>query len=210
MKNWGYSEVFYLLPHLMPLLKSNFPRLNLLLVEEKTAELIEQLQYGKLDCALLAMPIDKQNFDNPDFVHKKLFTEDFLLAVSSSHALAKRQQVQLADIKNETMLLLDEGHCLREQTLEVCHLIGSKESENFRATSLETLRHMVSASNAITLIPQLAARRADNMAYIPFQPPAPARNIGLYWRKTSARQALFTAFAALDFAFIKHVNIENV
>jgi LysR family hydrogen peroxide-inducible transcriptional activator len=114
--------------------------------------------------------------------------------------------VKLDDIERETMLLLEDGHCLREQALEVCSTIGIGEANNFRATSLETLRHMVAASDAVTLIPKLAVQPADTgMRYIPFATPAPSRRIALYWRKTSARAGLFQAVGdqiARDFARI--------
>jgi LysR family hydrogen peroxide-inducible transcriptional activator len=94
------------------------------------------------------------------------------------------------------MLLLEEGHCLRAQALEVCQLVGVDELGHFRATSLETLRHMVASSHAATLMPQLATRSHDpGLHYIPFKAPAPTRQIGLYWRPTSARGKLFDAIA---------------
>ena len=102
------------------------------------------------------------------------------------------------DIRNETTLLLEDGHCLRDQALEVCSTIGIGEAKNFRATSLETLRHMVADGHAVTLIPQLAVNAQDpQLRYIPFKAPAPSRTIGLYWRKTSARTPLFQHLAAM-------------
>jgi LysR family transcriptional regulator, hydrogen peroxide-inducible genes activator len=176
----------YLLPLLVPELKQEMPKLNLLLVEEKTPDILKQLEEGVLDCALLAMPAG-----NDDLACAKLFKEPFLLAVPVAHPLASRKQVTIEDLKGQTMLLLDEGHCLREQALEVCHKIGIGEAQNFRATSLETLRHMVAAGSAVTLMPQLAVTKNDPLIrYISFKMP-PARTIGLYWRRSSAREALF-------------------
>jgi LysR family hydrogen peroxide-inducible transcriptional activator len=189
----------YLLPSLMPKLKKQFPLLNLLLVEEKTASLITQLEEGKIDCAMLAMPVD-----NPALDSKKLFDEPFVLAVPKTHALAKRTSVSQSEIQNETLLLLEEGHCLREQALEVCSAIGMGESNSFRATSLETLRHMVAAGNALTLMPKLSVRNEDALVrYIPFKKPAPMRSIGLYWRKTSPRSLLFTQIGQMVAAAYK-------
>lgn len=183
----------YILPSLMPRMQEHFTKLNLLLVEEKTPELIERLQAGRIDCALLAMPVAHN-----EFASAELFDEPFMLAVSAQHKLAKRKSVGVSDIAQETMLLLEDGHCLREQALEVCHMMGIGEAKNFRATSLETLRHMVAAGNAVTLIPKLAVRAQDTgLRYIPFATPAPFRTIGLYWRKTSGRAVLFEAMAAL-------------
>jgi len=181
----------YLLPTLMPKLKKQFPKLNILLVEEKTPLLIEKLTSGELDAAILAMPVAN------DFAQMRLFEEPFLLAVPSSHKLAGKKSIALSDISNETMLLLEDGHCLREQALEVCHMIGAGESKNFRATSLETLRHMVASGGGITLIPKLATLDGDlNLRYVHFKKPAPSRTIGLYWRKTSAREPLLKEIGA--------------
>ncbi len=181
----------YLLPRLMPALKTAFPRLKLLLVEEKTPELLRRLEAGALDAALLAMPVE-----SPALASATLFTEPFLLALSPAHRLAKRKTVTLTDLKRETVLLLEDGHCLRDQALEVCHTIGIGEAAHFRATSLETLRHMVAASDAVTLMPKLATETGDRAArYIPFASPAPSRMIGLYWRNMSAKTPLFKAIA---------------
>ncbi len=183
----------YLLPSLMPKMKKGFPRLNLLLVEERTPELIRQLETGAIDAALLAMPVTSDHLTS-----LRLFAEPFLLAVSSTHPLAKRKSVQVADMQDEAVLLLEDGHCLRDQALEVCHLAGVGESANFRATSLETLRHMVAASHSVTLIPKLATDPRDStLRYIPFRHPQPSRTIGLYWRSTSARGNLFNTIARL-------------
>lgn len=181
----------YILPSLMPLMKEHFPRLNLLLVEERTPELIRQLEAGTLDTALLAMPVASDHFSN-----HTLFSEPFLLAVSSTHKLGERKQATISDMQGESVLLLEDGHCLRDQALEVCHLAGVGESANFRATSLETLRHMVASSDAITLIPKLATSDSSPvLRYIPFKGTPPSRTIGLYWRTTSARAPLFTTIA---------------
>ncbi len=179
----------YFLPHLVPLLRAHFPRLDLQLVEERTPELLAQLSAGGLDAALLALPVAAHGLSSA-----AVFDEPFLLAVGRDHPLAKRKTVTLSDMRGQHMLLLEDGHCLRDQALEVCHLAGTEESSRFRATSLETLRHMVASSDAITLMPHLATRRDDSlMRYIPFARPAPSRRIGLVWRSTSARRRLFEA-----------------
>ncbi len=183
----------YLLPSLMPRLHAEFPRLNVLLVEEKTDELIRRLEAGTLDCALLAMPVPTDTLRVVS-----LFTEPFTLAVAANHPLAKRKSVSLANLHDVNMLLLEEGHCLRAQALEVCQMIGIGEANHFRATSLETLRHMVATSDAVTLMPQLAVQPEDKLIrYIPFKSPVPSRHIGLYWRATSARAPLFEAIGRL-------------
>lgn len=183
----------YILPSLMPRLHAEFARLNVLLVEEKTPELIRQLEAGAIDCALLAMPVASDQL-----THRPLFTEPFTLAVAANHPLAARTSVSLSTLRGVKMLLLEDGHCLRDQALEVCQMIGIGEADNFRATSLETLRHMVAASDAVTLMPKLAVEPDDKLVrYIPFKAPSPSRRIGLYWRTTSARAPLFEAMAGL-------------
>ncbi|NBO18127.1 MAG: LysR family transcriptional regulator [Proteobacteria bacterium] len=183
----------YVLPRIVPQLKSALPKLNLLLTEEKTATLLELLHAGELDCALIALPIAE-----PGLVAKPIFNEPFLLAVPVAHTLAKRKTVSYEDLRHESLLLLEEGHCLREQALEVCHLIGIGEANSFRATSLETLRHMVAAGSAITLMPKLAAQdNNDAIRYIPFHSPSPARQIGLVWRAGSGSAVLFSRLSQL-------------
>ena len=186
----------YLLPRLVPQIRQHFPNINLLLVEEKTERLITLLDNGGIDAAILAMPVDHDHFD-----HVGLFSEPFTLAVSREHPLAKRKTVALDDLHALNILLLDEGHCLRDQALQVCQSIGVGEAKNFRATSLETLRHMVAGSDAVTLMPELATRPEDaHVRYIPFAKLGPSRNIGLFWRKTSARAALCQAIKARIYA----------
>lgn len=178
----------YWFPHIVPRLKDKFPQMKLRLVEEKTDTLIQLLRDGAIDCAALAAPIEDKDFDSAP-----LFEEPFLLAVPAVHALAKRMKISSADLGSENLLLLEEGHCLRGQALAFCHHIGASEAGNYRATSLETLRNMVISGAGLTIMPQLAVPAAPSpmIRYIPFAAPAPGRSIGLYWRKTSARQALF-------------------
>jgi len=178
----------YFLPRVIPALRSKLPSLKLLLIEEKTERLIERLKEGSIDAALLALPVAEEVLESVS-----LFDDPFLLAVPHGHPLARRAQVSEDDIAGESLLLLEEGHCLRSQALEVCRWIGASEHEDFRATSLETLRQMVAADVGITLIPSLAAKEDDGIAYIPFRAPAPSRNIGMVWRKATARKACLLA-----------------
>lgn len=182
----------YLLPSLMPKLFAAFPRLNVLLVEEKTPTLIRQLEEGAIDVALLALPIYSDALSGTP-----LFEEPFLVAVSPNHALAKHKSVAPDDLLQETLLLLEDGHCLRDQALAFCHMLGVGEANDYRATSLETLRHMVTSSNAVTLMPKLATLHDKTARYIPFSESAPSRRIGLIWRKASARTILFDAMVKL-------------
>lgn len=180
----------YLLPLAMPAIKKRLPGLSVRLLEEKTADLLEKLEAGKLDCALLALPVT-----HPGIEAQPIFSEPFLFACPPSHPLAQKKRLNLSDLDGHNLLLLDEGHCLREQALAVCRRIGAKESDNFRATSLETLRQMVAAGTAATLIPRLAVRKDAAIRYIPFEDPQPERSIALCFRKMTSRAVLMEKLA---------------
>lgn len=182
----------YLFPKVISDINKKLPAIKLLLVEEKTESLITKLKAGKIDVAFLALPIHENELET-----KHVFTEDFYLAVPKSRALAKKKSVTIKDIEDEKLMLLEDGHCLRDQALEVCANTGAMEDKSFRATSLETLRSMVSAGSGITLMPELAIRDDKNITYIPFANPKPHREIGLVWRKSSVRKDLFKKIADL-------------
>lgn len=178
----------YLLPHVVPHIVAKFPKLELMLFEDKTEVILKKLHDGELDAGILALPI------HDDTLHAEfLFDEPFLLAVPKTNRLAKRKQVTLKDLETEQLLLLDDGHCLRDQALEVCHTAGANERTGFRATSLETLRHMVSANVGMTLLPMLTVQPptpvTPNISLVPFAAPAPHRRIAMVWRRTSALTA---------------------
>ena len=178
----------YLLPHVVPKLRKRFPNLELLLIEEKTEILIHQLRDGRIDAAILAEPLVEEQFES---MH--LFTEPFVLALPENHPLSKQRTLGLGELEQQHLLLLEDGHCLRDQALEVCALSGASEKEGFRATSLETLRQMVAAGVGITLLPMLAVKppvpKSPYIRLLPFRNPAPTRGIALYWRKSSVRGA---------------------
>ncbi len=180
----------YLLPHIMPALTKKFPRLSFLLREEQTALLIDKLRRGEIDAALLALPTENGLTSVP------LFSEDFFLAVPEAHRFAKKKFIDQKELKDEQLLLLEDGHCLREQALSFCYQLHAKENQNFRATSLETLRHMVAAEVGMTLIPHLACKKNDGVVYLPFKHSAPRREIGMVWRNTCARQQVLNDIAA--------------
>lgn len=177
----------YVLPHMMPALNAALPKLRVELIEEKTETLITQLLDGKLDAALIALPVNHPRLDAI-----ALFAEPFLLALDKQHPLAKKKQAAFEDLATLPLLLLDEGHCLREQSLEFCTRIGKGESQSYRATSLETLRHMVASGAGVTLMPQLAKQDNDGIAYLPFNDAEPQRHIALVFRSATARRVLFT------------------
>lgn len=175
----------YLLPHVVPAIRARFPELELLLVEEKSDVLLERLQQGRLDAALLALPV------GDDQLHVEfLFEEPFVLAVPEAHPLAGRGPIALDDLADERLLLLADGHCLRDQALDVCHLSGAGEKGGFQATSLETLRQMVAANVGVTLLPTLAVKppvaRSENIELVDFRVPAPSRRIAMVWRRSTA------------------------
>lgn len=183
----------YVFPALVPAIARCFPQMQLLLIEEKTGRLLDMLRDGKIDAAILALPIDDAGLDTTP-----VFDDPFFLAVGREHALAARAFVTVDDLAGHKLLLLDEGHCLRDQALEVCHAHGAHEDRGFRATSLETLRLMVrSDKSAMTLIPSVAIQRDDGLRYIPFQGTKPSRRIGLVRRKTSARAETVADMARL-------------
>jgi LysR family hydrogen peroxide-inducible transcriptional activator len=176
----------YLLPHVVPRIRARFPRLELLLVEEKTEAVLNMLRDGKLDAAVLAMPLHEDWLET-----QFLFEEPFLLAVPDGHPLAAlRGDLRLSQLGDQHLLLLEEGHCLRDQALEVCHMAGAGEKEGFRATSLETLRQMVAAGVGVTLLPMLAVKPpvspSENIRLLAFNDPPPSRRLAMVWRRTSA------------------------
>ena len=186
----------YLLPHVVPAVRRRFPQLELLLVEEKSDVLLARLREGRLDAAILALPVDD------DQLHSEpLFEEPFVLAVPEAHPLAARASLRMQDLGNERLLLLEDGHCLREQALEVCHLAGAHEKSEFRATSLETLRQMVAANVGLTLLPALAVKppvaRSPDIRLVPFADPPPSRHIAMVWRRSSALDGFLRHMAGL-------------
>lgn len=176
----------YLLPHVLPRIRARFPRLELLLVEEKTDQVLARLRDGRLDAGLLALPL------HDDQLHAEpLFEEPFVLAVPEGHPLARREKpLDLHDLDDQHLLLLEEGHCLRDQALDVCRAAGASERDGFRATSLETLRQMVAAGVGITLLPTLAVQPpvppSPDVRLLPFKGRAPSREIAMVWRRSSA------------------------
>jgi LysR family transcriptional regulator, hydrogen peroxide-inducible genes activator len=180
----------YLLPLILPILSKKFPNIHFYLVEEQTATLIQKLKMGSLDAALMAHPIAESSFSCTD-----LFAEEFLVAVANKHPLAQRKTINVSDLEQENLLLLEEGHCMRGQTLDLCHKLNVNEVQNFRATSLETLRQMVATGNDVTLMPKLAQYQHDGISYVPFSAPQPTRLIACYWRSSTAKKIVLEDIA---------------
>jgi len=186
----------YLLPHVIPRVRARFQQLELLLVEEKSDELLARLREGKLDAAVLALPV------HDDQLHAEfLFDEPFVLAVPGQHPLAQRASLTLDELSEQRLLLLEDGHCLREQALDVCRLSGAHERTGFRATSLETLRQMVAANVGATLLPVLAVQppvaQSDNIHLLGFSDSHPSRRLAMVWRRSSAMGGFLQRLAAV-------------
>ena len=186
----------YLLPQVLSAIRQRYPQLQVLLHEDQTQRLLELLQHGKLDLLLLALEADLG-----DVATLPLATDPFVVAVPTTHRFAKRKRITEADIAGEQVLLLEDGHCLRDQALKVCQTSGASEIGDFRASSLNTLVQMVAGGIGITLLPQLAieveTRTLTQLIIRPFQKPEPSRTIGLVWRKTSPREHEFRLLAEL-------------
>ena len=182
----------YLLPQVALKIRKALPRLELMLFEYTTGPMLERLQNGEIDVGILALPVQDESL-----LTRELYQEPFVLALPDAHRLAGRAQVRTEDLSDETLLLLEDGHCLRDQALAVCARSGVREKQDFRATSIETLRQMVAAGVGGTLLPALASRgaygAARGMTTRPFARPVPSRRIGAVWRKSSARGAAIGA-----------------
>jgi LysR family transcriptional regulator, hydrogen peroxide-inducible genes activator len=185
----------YLLPRVARKIAKALPNLQLVLHEFQTAPLVERTLAGELDLAILALPAETKGL-----VTRSLLTEPFLVAMPEHHRLSAKRRVRATDLEGEKLLLLEEGHCLRDQALDVCKRVGTEELA-FRATSLETLRQMVAAGLGLTLLPQLAAvgpfASAHGLAVRPFAPPSPSRVIGAAWRRSTSRGAAIAAVCDL-------------
>ncbi len=182
----------YLLPRVMPKLRKALPSLSLMLYEYQTEPLLQRLRDGEIDLGILALPVDQDGIES-----RALYEEDFTVALPNNHPLGAKSAIKTQDLKGQTLLLLEDGHCLRDQALEVCSRVDVREPEDFRGTSLETLRQMVVAGLGITLLPELAVEAPfgsqRGLAVRRFAKPAPSRTVGAVWRKSSTRRAVIAA-----------------
>ncbi len=183
----------YLLPRLMPEAAARYPRLHLALKEEKTAEVVRDLNDGSLDAAIVATGIDGLE----PFASAAILEDPFVAAMPPDHPLAKKKVLALADLEDERVLLLDDGHCFRTHALSLCAKAGARETD-VRATSLSTLVQMVSTGRGMTLLPTLALAVENRRAQLvvrPLRAPAPARTIALVWRKEAPLEPALRALA---------------
>jgi LysR family hydrogen peroxide-inducible transcriptional activator len=182
----------YLLPRVMPKLRKALPNLRLMLYEYQTEPLLKRLRDGELDVGIMALPAAQDGIES-----RELYAEEFTVALPNGHPLAAKSTIKVPDLKGHTLLLLEDGHCLRDQALEVCSRVDVREAEDFRATSLETLRQMVVAGLGITLLPEFAVEAPfgsqRGLAVRRFAKPAPSRSVGAVWRKSSTRVSVIAA-----------------
>ena len=186
----------YLLPRILPVLQTRFPELRLELRETQTRQLVDDIKSGALDAAMLALPVREAEIDEI-----ALFEDPFLLAVPASDPRAVTARVAVDEIDQGKLILLEDGHCLRDQALAFCATAarghtGGGAGAVFGASSLNTVIQMVAAGYGVTLIPQIAAdveRRDDRVKFLRLRDPEPGRSIGLVFRRTSPRKADFAA-----------------
>lgn len=189
----------YLLPRILPLIREQFPELEIQLVEAQTAVITRELRAGQLDAIILALPVEDDGV-----VTVPLYAEPFYVAVSPRHPFFGRNSIAAEELEDAEVLLLEDGHCLRDQALDVCKSSGAVENTNFSATSIETLRHMVSADIGITLMPELAmGEDGRGIRYVPFEGTPPHRTIGMVWRTTTTREALLAKLSELLHGVVK-------
>lgn len=175
----------YYLPQIIDHFVGAYPNLHVNLVEEKTNVLIDRLNAGSLDAAFLALPEGGDVLE-----YGEIFTEAFYVGVAPTHRLAKRKTIEPEQLSKENLLLLEEGHCLRDQALGYCATAGLGETLNFRASSMETLLQMISMGRAVSLIPDCVARRNSHIHYLRLKGGGASRTIALFWRKSSVRRDL--------------------
>ena len=186
----------YLLPAILPALQRRHPDLDLRLRETQTATLLDELADGRLDVALLSLPIDRTGFET-----LSLFDDPFLLVVPSGAAAHGEAYTPEAALSGDSMLLLEEGHCLRDQALSLCGSTRLESRRQYGASSLSTIMQMVANGFGTTLIPAMALpiefRPDMPVKLFRFAAPSPSRSIGLVWRRSSPRRQYFEALAAI-------------
>ena len=191
----------YVLPRVLPRLQRDYPQLRLEVRETQTKPLIEELARGELDCVMLALPAE-----GADVETLKLFDDPFLLALPAGEALPARGRVSVDDVDQRRLILLEEGHCLRDQALAFCATPRRDAPAGLGATSLATVMQMVANGYGVTLVPEVAVGaevRDDRVKLMRFAAPEPMRAVGLAWRRTSPRRQDFAALGEVVRAMIK-------
>jgi LysR family transcriptional regulator, hydrogen peroxide-inducible genes activator len=194
----------YVLPRVLPRLQVLHPQLRLEVRETQTKMLLEELSGGDLDCVLLALPVDAA-----DVATFPLFKDAFLLAVPAGDPLPARRRVTVDDVDQRRLILLEEGHCLRDQALAFCAAPRRETPAGLAATSLATVMQMVANGYGVTLLPEVAVDaelRDQRVKLLRFAKPEPARTVGLAWRRTSPRTQ---DFAALGKIVVQTLRVTN-
>lgn len=191
----------YLLPPLVKNMIEHLPQMPLLLQENFTVRLLELLRQGELDAAIMALPLPEHGMSM-----QTLYDEPFVVATPKSHPWVGRKEVSAEDLKSETMLLLGNGHCFRDQVLEVCPEMARFATPSdgmqrtFEGSSLETIRHMVASGIGLTVLPRTSVAdmkdKSGLLSFLPFTPPAPSRRVVIVWRKSFTRRAAIDAVCA--------------
>ncbi|HEY4142484.1 MAG TPA: LysR substrate-binding domain-containing protein [Pseudolabrys sp.] len=185
----------YILPRVLPRLQTAYPQLRLEVRETQTKSLLEELTRGALDAVMLALPAE-----GADVETLPLFTDAFLLAVPANDTSMSRTRVDIDDVDQRRLILLEEGHCLRDQALAFCGAPQRDAPASLGATSLATVIQMVANGYGVTLMPQVAIdaeAHDDRVRLLRFRDPEPGRSVGLAWRRTSPRRKDFEALGAL-------------
>ena len=186
----------YLLPTALPELQRRFPALNLQLRETVTSNLVRELVSGDLDLILVALPIE-----DPEVDTFHLFDDRFILATKATKHNRRLRHAKADMLADNRLLLLEEGHCLRDQALSYCHMVTPEARDSFGASSLATIVQMVANGYGVTLLPEMAIaselHSGGDIRLLRFRAPEPKREIGLAWRKTSPRKRDFIQFAEL-------------
>jgi LysR family hydrogen peroxide-inducible transcriptional activator len=180
----------YLLPKLIPILRRTAPAMQLLIQENFTHRLSEELRSGEVDVILVALP-----FEAPGVTTRPVYDEPFMVAVPKGHPWENRKRVTSEELTSESLLLLGEGHCFRDQVLDICHTVRSRERSSLARTveggSLETIRQMVAGGVGVTVLPATSTAQSggasDLIRILPFARPVPTRRVGLAWRRSFPR-----------------------
>lgn len=182
----------YILPKLLPKIRATYPEIELKLRETNTAQLTDELIQGQLDAILIALPVHHNDLET-----QELFEDPFFLVTNSENPQDSQNPHKL--LEEQELLLLEEGHCLRDQAISLCDKVSPEALSQFGATSLKTLLELVANNQGITLIPKIAAHveitPESNLRLIRFPKPEPSRLIGLVWRKSSPRHKDFAALS---------------
>lgn len=190
----------YVLPRVLPAVRDTYPKLKLYLREEQTARVLDDLASGRIDCGLIALP-----FDIGDLKTRELWREDVVAVIPSHHPLARKQALSDADLSQIELLMLEDGHCLRDHALQACGMRKPKDNETFQATSVSTLVQMVGSDLGGTLIPRTAVPvevgNDRTVVVRPLQDAPPARSVAVVWRPTNPRGRDFALLADLLMAY---------